>query len=142
MVYSIHGFYFTSGDTLYLEVLGIAGQQGEWESFTKDIADKWMKMELNGKAPVPHWAKQWSYLNDIERHIHEVTKSSQPHPANLKICSRKLLRHAINFWQQIVYTTHERIWNDRYIKINKTLLILPKLAQIWNLNSICYDSRN
>ena len=32
-------------------------------------------MELNGKAPVPHWAKQWSYLNGIDRHIQEVTKS-------------------------------------------------------------------
>ncbi|XP_020631040.1 uncharacterized protein LOC110068020 isoform X1 [Orbicella faveolata] len=61
-----------SGDTLYLEVLGIAGQQEEWESFTKDIADIWMKMKLNGKAPVPHWAKQWSYLNHIERHIQEA----------------------------------------------------------------------
>ena len=42
---------------------------------TKDIAEKWMGMELNGKAPVPHWAKQWSYLNGIDRHIEEVTKS-------------------------------------------------------------------
>ena len=64
-------------------------------------------MKLNGKAPVPHWAKQWSYLSDIDRHIQEVTKLFSPHPANLKICSRQLLSHAINSLQQIVNTTHE-----------------------------------
>ena len=73
--YPIPSSGLTSRDTLYLEVLGIAGQQEEWESFTKDIADKWMNMKLNGKAPVPHWAKQWSYLSGIDRHIQEVTKS-------------------------------------------------------------------
>jgi len=60
-----------SGETLYLEVLGIAGQP-EWESFTKEVADEWMAMTVNGKAPVPHWAKQWSYLTDIDHHIQEA----------------------------------------------------------------------
>lgn len=65
---------FTSGQTLYLEVLGIAGQP-DWETFTKDIAKKWMVMELNGTAPVPHWAKQWSYLDGIDQHIQKVKKN-------------------------------------------------------------------
>lgn len=64
-------------------------------------------MKLNDKAPVPHWAKQWSYLSDIDRHIQKVTKLFPPHLANLKICSRRLLRHAINSWQQILSSTHE-----------------------------------
>ena len=34
-----------------------------------------MEMELNGTAPVPHWAKQWSYLDGIYSHIQEVTRS-------------------------------------------------------------------
>ena len=60
-----------SGQTLYLEVLGLAGQP-DWKTFTQEIAKEWMGMELNGTAPVPHWAKQWNYLHDIDRHIQEV----------------------------------------------------------------------
>lgn len=67
-------FTLASRQTLYLEVLGLAGQP-DWETFTSDIAKEWMEMELNGTAPVPHWAKQWSYLDGIDRHIQEVTKS-------------------------------------------------------------------
>jgi len=101
-----------------------------------------MKMKLNEKAPVPHWAKQWSYLSDIDRHIQEVAKSFPLYSANLKICSRQLLKHAINFRQQIVNTTHETSeFGITGISINKTLIILPKLAQIWNPNSIGYNSR-
>ena len=32
-------------------------------------------MKLHGAAPVPHWAKQWSYLNGINGYIQKVTKS-------------------------------------------------------------------
>ena len=64
---------FISEQTLYLEILGLAGQP-DWETFTQDIAKKWMEMELNGTAPVPHWAKQWGYLNGIDQHIQKVTK--------------------------------------------------------------------
>ena len=53
---------------MYLEVLAFAGQKN-WEEYTKEIADKWMQMRINGKAPFPHWAKQWSYLNDIDNYI-------------------------------------------------------------------------
>ena len=76
---------FISGETpstLYLEVLGIAGQKDRiWENFTIDVAKGWMEIETNGKKPVPHWAKQWSYIVDDEvdiySYIREVSKGKK-----------------------------------------------------------------
>jgi len=55
-----------SGKTLCLEVLGIAEQpDNNWENFTKEVTNKWLQIKPGGKTPIPHWAKQWSYLPDI-----------------------------------------------------------------------------
>jgi len=55
-----------SGKTLHMEVLGIADQpDNNWENFTKEVANKWLQIKPGGKTPIPHWAKQWSYLPDI-----------------------------------------------------------------------------
>ncbi|XP_028399847.1 uncharacterized protein LOC114523183 [Dendronephthya gigantea] len=54
--------------TLYLEVLGLAGTQN-WEDYTNDVAAKWMDLKINGMSPLPHWAKQWSYVKGIDEHI-------------------------------------------------------------------------
>jgi hypothetical protein len=62
------------GKTLYLEVLGIAGQPDNiWEDFTTEVADEWLKIDPDGRKPVPHWAKQWSYIPDIIPHIQSVS---------------------------------------------------------------------
>ena len=42
----------------YIEVLSTAGTLG-YEPFFTDIAKKWMK-----QGGVPHWNKQWSFLNN------------------------------------------------------------------------------
>lgn len=69
---------FISGEkpsTLYLEVLGIAGQkEGIWEDFTIDVAKGWMALETDGKKTVPHWAKQWSYIVDEEVDIYNYIR--------------------------------------------------------------------
>lgn len=63
--------------TLYLEVLGIAGQKDRiWENFTIDVAKGWMEIKTNGKKPVPHWAKQWSYIVDDEVDIYSYIREA------------------------------------------------------------------
>ena len=52
-------------------MLGLAGQEN-WEDYSKEIAGKWMDMKINDMAPLPHWAKQWSYLDGIDDYIKEV----------------------------------------------------------------------
>lgn len=66
--------FCSPGNTLYLEVLGIAGQPDKiWEDFTKEVADKWLEIAPGGRKPVPHWAKQWSYIPDIIPQIRDVS---------------------------------------------------------------------
>jgi hypothetical protein len=52
-------------------VLGLAGQEN-WEDYSKEIAGEWMAIKINGMAPLPHWGKQWSYLDGIDDYIKEV----------------------------------------------------------------------
>ncbi|XP_028399849.1 uncharacterized protein LOC114523184 [Dendronephthya gigantea] len=64
----VHSNTEENKQTLYLEVLGLAGQQN-WDDYTNDVAAEWMDLQINGMSSLPHWAKQWSYLNGIDDHI-------------------------------------------------------------------------
>ncbi|CAB4018458.1 FAD linked oxidase domain-containing [Paramuricea clavata] len=68
--HAVHKENETDKQTLYLEVVGLAGQEN-WEDYSKEIAGEWMAMKINGMAPLPHWAKQWSYLDGIDDYIKE-----------------------------------------------------------------------
>ena len=55
-----------SGHVLYIEILSVAGTQG-WEDFCKEIAKEWIAL-----GGIPHLAKQWDFLPNIEEDINKV----------------------------------------------------------------------
>ncbi|KAK3099311.1 hypothetical protein FSP39_002463 [Pinctada imbricata] len=54
-----------TGQVLYIEVLSVAGTPG-WEDFCKYVAGKWLDM-----GGIPHLAKQWSFIPNIEKRIND-----------------------------------------------------------------------
>lgn len=61
-----HKAYKGHGRVLYIEVLSVVNTIG-WEEFCKDVAVQWMLLD-----GVPHLAKQWDFIPDIEDHIYRV----------------------------------------------------------------------
>ena len=59
--------YGGSGQVFYVEIVSVQGTRG-WEKFCIDVGKEWMAL-----GGVPHLAKQWDFLPNIENHIHKVS---------------------------------------------------------------------
>ncbi|XP_063412030.1 uncharacterized protein LOC134694861 [Mytilus trossulus] len=91
--------YGGSGHVVYIEILSLVDTKG-WEKFCIDVAKEWMALD-----GVPHLAKQWDFIPDVEDHIYkhmgqhieafkeQLTKSgADPNGMFLNKSIRKLLR--------------------------------------------------
>ena len=56
--------------TAYLEILSFAGSEN-YQKFFKEVGEKWMKL-----GGVPHWFKQWTFLDNIVDHTRDNYKDN------------------------------------------------------------------
>ncbi|CAB4015885.1 Hypothetical predicted protein [Paramuricea clavata] len=122
--HAVHKENATDKRTLYIEVLGLAGQEN-WEDYSKEIAAKWMDMKINGMAPLPHWAKQWSYLDGIDDYIKKGYGENLKTFRNQVTEPEKLLFSNARL-NKVIFQDSEKKGEKRKIKKSKTSAKAPE----------------